>query len=99
LAWIQATHNQTKFRNPEEAVDNALRACELTKYKNPGVLDTLAAAYAAAGRFSDAVATAEKALELTPSSKKEVAARIQDRLRLYKIGQPYVQPQPKTSSD
>ncbi|MHC4706195.1 MAG: glycosyltransferase family 39 protein [Planctomycetota bacterium] len=92
LAWIQATHNQAKFRNPGEAMENALRACELTKYKNPSVLDTLAAAYAAAGRFSDAVATAEKAVELTPSSNKELAGRIQNRLRLYKAGQAYIQP-------
>lgn len=99
LAWIQATHSEARFRNPREAIEHALRACELTKYKNPSVLDTLAAAYAAAGRFSDAVATAEEALELTSSADKKLTERIQDRLSLYKTGQPYIQPQPKTSSD
>ncbi|MHC4259743.1 MAG: tetratricopeptide repeat protein [Planctomycetota bacterium] len=90
LAWIQATHSQARFRNPREAMEHALRACELTKYKNPSVLDTLAAAYAAAGRFSDAVATAEKAVELSPSSNKELAERIQNRLGLYRAGRPYI---------
>jgi tetratricopeptide (TPR) repeat protein len=90
LAWIQATHNQAEFRDPVEAVERALRACELTEYKNPSVLDTLAAAYAAADRFSDAVATAEKAVELASSSNKELAERIQSRLRLYRAGRPYI---------
>jgi spermidine synthase len=99
LAWIQATHSQARFRNPKEAVEHALRACELTRYKDPSVLDTLAAAYAAAGRFSDAVDTAEKALKLVPSSKKELAARIQDRLRLYKNGRSYIESPVDVSSE
>ncbi len=92
LAWIRATHKQAKFRNPEEAVRLAERACQLTKYRNPTILDTLAAAYAAAGRYSDAVATTQKALELAQSSNEELPEKIQNRLRLYKAGRPYIQP-------
>jgi len=90
LAWLLATHKEDKFRDPKEAIQLAERACELTNYENPGLVDTLAAAYAAAGRFSDAVATAEKAVKLAASTdNKERAERIQNRLQLYKRGQPY----------
>ena len=99
LAWIFATHKETKFRNREEAIRLAERACELTKYEKPDLLDTLAAAYAAAGRFADAVATAEKALNLARSSQqKELIRQIQNRLHFYKLSQPYVEPSPKASS-
>ena len=90
LAWILATHKDSKLRNPDEATRLAQRACELTSYENPGLLDTLAAAYAAEGRFSEAVTTAEKALELAKSSgENQMAEEIQNHLQLYKAGQPY----------
>jgi tetratricopeptide (TPR) repeat protein len=93
LAWILATHKKTKFYNPEEAIRLSERACELTNYKTPELLDTLAVAYAAAGKFSKAVATAEKALELARSSKqKRLMGEIQNRLRFYKAGKAYIKP-------
>ena len=50
----------------------------------------LAAAYAAAGRFADAVATAEKAVQLTASGdNKQRHQAILNRLQLYKNHQPY----------
>jgi spermidine synthase len=99
LAWLLATHKETKFRNPKEAVCLAERACQLTKYRNPTILDTLAAAYAAAGRYSDAIATAEKALKLVPSSNRKLAEEIRNRLRLYKAGRPYIEPSAKVPSE
>jgi len=93
LAWILATHSQDRFRNPQEALSLALRACELADYQDPGFLDTLAAAYAAVGRFADAAATAEKALQIVASGdKKERATRIRNRLYLYRQQKPYRQP-------
>jgi hypothetical protein len=90
LAWALATTNDDKLRNPTEAVRFAERACELTKYRNAGVLDTLAAAYAAAGRFGRAVETAEKAVERAiANGSTGLARKIQSRLRLYKTNQPY----------
>jgi len=50
LAWILATVEDTKLANHADAVKYAERACELTNYKQPEFLDTLAAAYAAAGK-------------------------------------------------
>jgi len=100
LAWILAAAEDVKLRSPVDAVKFAERACELTNYKQPGVMDTLAVAYAAAGRFAEAVETAEKALEFALSAgEKDLADEIQERLQLYKAGQPYRWPSPKASSD
>jgi tetratricopeptide (TPR) repeat protein len=92
LAWRLATHNDDKIRNPTKAVRLAKRACELTNHESPGILDTLAAAYAAAGRFSQAIETAEKALELCQSSEQNtLKEEIKNRLVLYKAGKPYIE--------
>jgi hypothetical protein len=56
-------------------------------------LDTLAAAYAATGQFSNAVATAEKAIDLARSAgQPQVVKEIEPRLELYRNGQAYHQP-------
>ena len=90
LAGILAAAEDTKFQNPTDAVKFAERACELTEYSRPDFLDTLAAAYASAGRFSEAVAVAEKALEIAlASEQKKLAEEIQNRLQLYQAGRPY----------
>ena len=100
LAWVLATTEDTKIRNPAGAVKYAKRACELTDYKQPEALDTLAVAYAATGRFDEAIETAEKALQLAQSSgRKQLTGEIRIHLRLYKAGQPYIEFLPKASSD
>ncbi len=92
LAWILATYRDGGVRNPNEAVRFAEDACALTGYKDIEMLDTLAAAYAAAGQFDDAAATAQKAVDLALSSGREEKAEIiRKRLDLYKAGQPYYQ--------
>ncbi len=92
LADILANCSDEQVRRPEHAVTLAQRACELTRYDQPKFLDILAAAYAAAGRFDEAVAQAEKALELAVSSgRKDMVAPIQKRMESYKLGQPYQQ--------
>ena len=95
LAWLLATHSQDKFRNPGEAIRFAERVCELTNYDDAGFVDTLAAAYAAAGRFPDAVSAMEKAVELARSADDdERLERMQNRLQLYEAGQAYYEPSP-----
>ena len=101
-AWILATSTDAAFRNPQEAVRLAEQACELTNYTYPAYVDTLAIAYAAAGRFSEAVQTSEKALSLAGSAEEQkgLAAEIQKHLELFKAGQPYLElPQSKDSAD
>ena len=94
LAWLLAASKETTIRNPDRAVGLAQRACELTNYKKPDLLDTLAVAYAAAGDFHKAIETAEKALALCrPSEQKTLKEKIENRLALYKEGKPYIETQ------
>ena len=90
LAWILATDGDGRFRNPVEAIRLAERACDLTGRREPNLLDTLAAAYAANGRFADAIRTAEEALKLAAATgPNRLTNEIQNRLELYKVGHPY----------
>jgi len=92
LSWVLATTGDEKNRNGVEAVKLAEQSCKQTDYQNPFALDTLAAAYAAAGRYPDAVRTAEKSLLLVPESARQskLAREMHNRLLLYKSGKPYV---------
>ena len=85
LAWIKATSKNEKFFSPPKALTLAQRACELTEYKDPSMLDTLAAALAANEQFDKAVETADKAIKLAKSTdQNELAQHIQHCLDLYK---------------
>jgi tetratricopeptide (TPR) repeat protein len=91
LAWFLSASKETTIHNPDKAIRLAQRACELTNYKKPDFLDTLAVAYAAAGDFHKAIETAEKALELCQSSEQNaLKEKIENRLVLYKAGKPYI---------
>jgi protein O-mannosyl-transferase len=94
VAWILATHSDPSLRNGPKAVALAERAVALAQ-RNPGALDTLAAAYAEAGEFPKAVAVAEEAEARAASSKEpQLAGEIHRRLVLYRAGQPYHEPVP-----
>lgn len=86
LAWIRATHPEVELRDGSQAVELAERCCQLTGFKVAGFLDTLAATYAEAGRFDDAIKWQAKAVELAPAANKAV---LRSRLDLYKAGKPY----------
>jgi tetratricopeptide (TPR) repeat protein len=90
LAWLLATDGDERLRDPARAVRLAERACELTARQDPAVLDTLAAAYAAAGRFNDGIQTARQAISVAGTAgQEELVKDIQGRLELYKAGQPF----------
>jgi Flp pilus assembly protein TadD len=86
LAWIRATF--AEHRQPDEAIRLAERATGLVRSPDANMLDTLAAAYAAGGRFSEAIATAERALEKA-AGDPPLEAEISARLALYRQGRPY----------
>ncbi len=69
LAWIYATVQDSSFRNPEQAIQYAGRAVELSRERNASFMDTLAESYYAAGRYAEAVEWGEKALSLEPDSE------------------------------
>lgn len=91
LAHLRATCPEDAWRNGAEAVEKASRAVALEDGRNPFALDTLAAAYAEAGRFAEAVSTAQRAIGLLERSPvpPEVIADCRQRLALYTAGQPY----------
>ncbi len=90
LAWTLATNPNAAFRNGAEAVSLAERACRLTDYREAVMMGTLAAAYAEAGRFSDAATTAEKAQDLArKSNDTELAAKNGKLIELYRTEKPY----------
>ncbi len=90
LAWLVATSRDPSLRDPELAVSLAERAAALSPVPDPSVLDTLAAAHAAAGRYGEAARVAEQALQLAESAGPPgFAAQIRARLALYRAGRPY----------
>jgi tetratricopeptide (TPR) repeat protein len=95
LAWILATCPDDSVRNGSEAVRDAEQACDLTMYKRPGMIGTLAAAYAEAGRFPEAVSTAQTALNLaTDAGDTQFADQNRQLLQLYRAGKPYREKSP-----
>ena len=85
LAWIIATAPNLELRVPAEGVRLAERAVRLTNGANATALDTLAAAYAAAGQIDRAVATAESALKAAlETGERELAGEIRTRLDRYR---------------
>ena len=87
LAWILATHPDPKLRDTNRAIDLAERAAALSGRQYPGILNTLATAYASANRFDQAVTTAEEALERASAKQAESLANyIRERLELYRQG-------------
>ncbi|MBN1900879.1 tetratricopeptide repeat protein [Candidatus Sumerlaeota bacterium] len=90
LAWALSVSPDSQTRNPEESLRLALQACQRTDFKIPSYLDTLAAAYASSGRFSEAVDTAQKALDLALAlDQVSLAGDIEKRLELYKKRLPF----------
>jgi spermidine synthase len=90
LAWLLATTGDVSAEDANKAVKYAQHVCDLTGYKKPEFLDTLAVAYAAAGRFEDAVNTANQAIDIARAGNQEdLANEIQSRMKLYQAGQPY----------
>ena len=62
------------------------------------MLDTLAAAQADMGRYSEAVETARRAQALaTAKGQTPLADAIETRIKLYRVGSPYREPPPLVS--
>jgi tetratricopeptide (TPR) repeat protein len=93
LAWTLATRPEAQYRNGIEAMKFAERAVELTNRKDAEKLDTLAAAYAEAGRFAESVETARQAMATaTAGNQPELAGQIEKRLQAFQSNQPWREP-------
>jgi len=95
LAWLLATSPDSAVRNGTDAVRFAEQCGRLTGYQRAQMLGSLAAAYAEAGRFPEAVATAQKAIDLARAAGDARFAAVNEQLlRLYRAGKPYHMPPP-----
>ena len=90
LAWVLATHPDSSLRDGPRAVVLTEQAGPADGEKNTTILRTLAAAYAEAGRFPEAVQTAQRALQ-SPEAQADAALRetLRAQLDLYQAGSPF----------
>ena len=88
-AWLLATCPEEKVRNPVRAIELADRACKSTNRENGSYLDTLAAAYAAAGKYDEAVKIGVEALERLKTDNQALDVHV--RLELYRLKKPYTE--------
>ncbi len=89
LAWILATWPEPSVRNGDKAVALAEQANQYSKEKDPLVLRTLAAAYAEAGRFPEALLTGKQALALAMTqSNSGLASVLKKEIELYQTNLP-----------
>jgi tetratricopeptide (TPR) repeat protein len=90
MAWIMATAPDPEARFAAQAIQIGERLAELTSHQEPKPLDTLAAAYAEAGRFDEAVATACEAIaQARAHGQTNLAVEIEVRMKNYEVYQPY----------
>ena len=95
LAWVLAISPQSAIRNGVRAVQLARQADQLTGGGNLVILRTLAAAYAEAGRFPEAIETASQALQLArPQDDSAWAETLQKETWLYRAATPLRDPLP-----
>lgn len=93
LAWLLATFHQDTIRNGRRAVEVAERAAQLTGGNNLVILRTLAAAYAEAGRFPDAIQTVDHALRVAAGQDNQpMVNTLRRELALYQSSQPLRDP-------
>ncbi len=97
LAWLLATCPQPAFRNGPQAVQAATKACVLSGWSNINQIDTLAAAYAEATDFVNAVKWENQVLA-TPNLAPEDSAIAKARLALYQANRPYHREQAAASA-
>jgi tetratricopeptide (TPR) repeat protein len=87
LAWLLATCPQANLRDGKKAVEYAMKFGELTAWQDDR-LGTLAAAYAEAGDFDNAIKWQTQQLQDHALSASE-AADARKRLALFQAHQPY----------
>ena len=101
LAWVLATSPTDSLRNAKRSIELGKKACELTKFERPHIISTLAAGYAEAGQWDEAVKWSQKALD-TAEEDDENRPQLMKELESYKNKKPWrevqnEEPEPKES--
>lgn len=90
LAWLYATFPDSELRDGRRAVSLAERACQATRRQNARYLDILAASYAEARRFPEAITACEEAIRLVQQQgPAHILPALRYRLQLYQDGEPF----------
>ena len=92
-AWFKSTLPDPALRDPQ-AAERIEKAVLLKQPNSPGYIDTLAAAYAAEGKFDEAVAAQQQAVDgerALSGDHRQGIAKMQARLQLYQQHQAYVE--------
>ena len=86
-AWGLATAAKANVRDPLWGLELVEQACQAVSAPTATMLDTLATAQAALGKFPEAVQTAQRALAIaSEAGNTTLANSIRDRLKLYQAG-------------
>jgi tetratricopeptide (TPR) repeat protein len=88
LAWFFATCPDQAGRNGKKSIELATKGCDLTKWKDAHLLDTLAAAFAETGDYDQAIKRQSEAIKLYEGPAEERSG-MEKRLALFKRHQPY----------
>ena len=88
-AWTLATNPKDSVRNGRKAVEFAKKACHETDYKHAPTVDTLAASYAEAGEWDEAVKWQEEAVALAEKTHPDDVAGMRERVAFYKEKKPF----------
>jgi tetratricopeptide (TPR) repeat protein len=95
LAYLLATRPDVARRNPASAITWAQKAVDKTGRQNPEYLHTLAIAYAADGKFPQAVEATKEALRLAETmNQAELARTFQASLKRFESGKSFEAPNP-----
>lgn len=81
-AWLRATCPDPSIRNGRAAVDDAKKACNLTKWKEAANIDTLAAAYAETGDFDSAMRYEQQAM--SASGATDISRSLQEHMASFR---------------
>jgi tetratricopeptide (TPR) repeat protein len=88
LAWLKATCPDASLRDGKEAIRVSMRACELSKWKEPYRIEALAAAHAETGDFEQAVNFQTQAINMK-SEYGPVDKKTREHLALYRDNKPW----------
>jgi tetratricopeptide (TPR) repeat protein len=89
LAWVLATSPKDELRNAERSIKFGTEAAELTEFKEPHILSTLAAGYAEKGDFEQAIKWSTKAVELGRELDHNQIEQLEEELESYKANKPW----------
>jgi Flp pilus assembly protein TadD len=93
IAWRRATSSNALLRDGAKAVRLARQADQLTGGSNPQIAAILAAAYAEAGQFPQAITTVQRALQLAADPNNSALIDVlQSQLKSYQAGRPLRDP-------